>query len=207
MTIREVVSRLRNDLKEHTQDSVYYNRHLWNAFWTASRLLLQREADGEGIKDMRSFKSVILDTEEVNKYEGTCVPLECAVCRVKLDKPLMSKKGMVYHFVGSIDMHTEFKVVSPQDFKVKAGIKGVRVNYAYLEGDYLYLSKCTPCIKVIAVFNDFSTTNTKGSCSILDSEIGIPDYLIEGSLSLAKQHLLPTLSKAYDHTQNKNTLT
>ena len=205
MTPRQITSRLRADLKEHFDDSVLYNRHLWNAFWTSTRVLLQREADANKLKDQMVFSSYNLDTEEVNLYEGSCVPLECISCRVKFPKPVMAKKGPIYSFVGSPDLSVKYTIVDPQEFVVKSKIKGVRERYAFLEGDYLYLSKCIPCVKVLVAPEDDATTiDGKPVCGILDQEVVLPNYLIEGGLALAKESMMVFLRKAYDPTANKN---
>lgn len=203
MTRREVVSRLRGDLNEHFGDSVIYNRHLWNDFWTASKVLIQRESDVNKLINQHIFKPYNLDTEEVNLYEGSCVPIECVACRVKLPKVIMSKTGMVYSFLGSPDMSTRIYVVNPSDFIVKSKIKGNRALYAFFEDDYLYFSKCMPCVKLLAVTED-SDEPTDGKCSIMDQEVGMSDYLLEGAFALAKESLMVALRKQYDVVPNKD---
>ena len=196
---------MREETKETSADSVLSNRHLWNAFWRASRVLIQREADEAALNDQNIFDVLMIDTEEVTKFEGTCVPLDCAVCRAKIPKPLMGKKtGFIYSFVGSPDMHTSFSVVSPYEFPIKAKVKGTSQKYAYLEGDYMYFSKCLPCVKIVGVFDEF-TEQADGQCSIMDRAVNIPDYLIEGSIRVAKENLGVFLQKQQDHVANKDT--
>ncbi len=205
MTRRQIISRLRLDLKEHFSDSVLYNRHLWNAFWTSSRVLIQREADANKLKDQNVFTSYNVDTEEINMYEGSCVPLECISCRVKFPKPLMSKTGPIYSFVGSQDMSTKYTIVNPQEFVIKSKIKGIKERYAFLENDYLYLSKCIPCLKILVAPEDDSlSVEGKAKCGLLDETVSLTDYLIEASLAIAKESLSVFFRKGYDHTATKN---
>ena len=205
MTRREIVSRLRNDLNAHSADSVLTNRHLWNAFWTTSRVLIQREADTNKLKDQyASFKSYDLNTEQVDIYEGTCVPISCIACRVELPKVLTSKTGLVYSFLGSPDFHTRYVIVSPFEFQVKTKIKGSATRYAFVEGGFLYLSKCLPCLKLLAIPEE-DDIEVGGVCSIMDEPVGISDYLVEGALILAKESLSFALQVPYDHSANKNT--
>ena len=205
MTRRQIISRLRLDLKEHFSDSVLYNRHLWNAFWTASRVLIQREADANKLKDQNVFTSYNVDTEEINTYEGSCVPLECISCRAKFPKALFSKTGPIYSFVGSVDMSTKFTLVNPQEFVVKSKIKGIRERYAFLEGDYIYLSKCVPCLKILVAPEDDSlSADGKQKCGLLDEQVSMSDYLVEASLAIAKESLSAFFRKGYDHTATKN---
>ena len=205
MTRRQIISRLRLDLKEHFSDSVLYNRHLWNAFWTASRVLIQREADANKLKDQNVFTAYNVDTEEINAYEGSCVPLECISCRAKFPKALFSKTGPIYSFVGSVDMSTKFTLVNPQEFVVKSKIKGIRERYAFLEGDYIYLSKCIPCLKILVAPEDDSlSADGKQKCGLLDEQVSMSDYLVEASLAIAKESLSVFFRKGYDHTATKN---
>lgn len=201
MTIREVVARIRGDLSQVSADSTFTDRHLFNAFWTASRLILQRNAD-EGISiNGKSFTSTVVNTEEVNKFEGTCVPLSCAVCRAKIRKPLMGKKrGFIYHFVGSVDYATSFSVVTPYEFPIKTAIKGAG-NFAYIDGDYIYFSKCLPCVRITALFEEYGGDTDAGGCSVMDNEVAIDDFLIEAAIRMAKENLA---RNPYDHSANKN---
>lgn len=204
MTIRDVVSRLRHDIREHSQDSVFYNRHLWNAFWTSSKRLIQIESDENKLKDQNNlFKSFHLDTEEVNIYIGSCVPLECIACRAKMPLLLSSKNGVIYNFIGSPDQGLRYSLVTPFEYSVKSKIKGTSAKYAFIEDGYIYLSKCIPCIKIVGIPDEFSDTQTKGQCSILDNSISLPDYLIEAAIRMSKENII---NKPYDHVPNKNTL-
>jgi hypothetical protein len=117
----------------------------------------------------------------------------------------MSKTGPIYSFVGSPDMSVKYTVVNPQEFVIKSKIKGVRERYMFLEGDYGYLSKCIPCLKIL-VAPDEDPTSVKGGnqCGLLDEEVTLPDYMVEASIALAKQSLTIFLQKQYDHSANKN---
>lgn len=209
-TRRTIVNRLRHDVNEHSSDSQIFNRYLWNAFWSASRLLVQREADANKLVDQDVFTSFHIETEQVNMFENTCVPIDCIACRAKLPKPLMSKSGPITSFIGSPDMSVSYTIVTPMEFTIKSRIKGVRERYAYIDGDYIYLSKCIPCLKaVIATEQDVvpDKDGEKIACGILDTPINIPDFLIEGSLAIARENLRLALSKPYDHSANKNETT
>ena len=100
-TKREVIHRIRHDLAEHSADSVLTNRYLWASFWDAAKLLAQRAYDDSSMRDQIVFETFDLDTEEHNPFDGTCVPLECIACRVKVPAPVMSKNGMIYSYIGS----------------------------------------------------------------------------------------------------------
>lgn len=202
-TIRQVVSRLRADLREVNADSIYTNRHLYDAFWTAGLLLIQRENDAQKLRNIRNFKEYNFSTEEVDILEDSCVPYECVACRVKIPKPIYSKLGFIYRFIGTPDQSISFNLVTPFEFANKLKMRGNKAKYAYLSGDYLYLSHCYPCIKIIGLFN--TKSDKKGGCSIMDSEVEVPDYLIENALRMAKENIAPFIGKSHDHVANKNT--
>ena len=115
----------------------------------------------------------------------------------------MSKTGMIYSFLGSPDMNIRYNIVNPGDFIVKSKIKGTRTRFAFVEGDYVYLSQCIPCLKLLAVPENEEGT-TEGKCSVMDMEVDMSNYLLEGALAIAKESLSATLRKPYDHVPNKN---
>lgn len=200
-TKREVISRLRQDLRAHSADSIMSNRYLWSAFWDAAKLLLQREHDSGKLKDQAIFQPYQIDTEEVNLYEGSCVPLECISCRVKITEPLMAKNGPIYSFFGSQDMFTRYAIVNPTEFEVKAKIKGTKQRYAFIEGGYAYLSKCVPCVKFNMVPSD-GLSDSK--CGVMDTAAFVPDYLFDAAVAIAKENITRFLNKPFDYTANKS---
>ncbi len=198
---REAIFRLRQDLREATSDSPMTNRYLWSAFWDAAKLLLQRAHDDGTLRDQNIFQPYHLDTEEINPFEDTCVPLDCISCRVKVPEPVMSKTGPIYSVLASADLYTRYAVVNPTEFEIKSKIKGTRQRYAYLEGSYLYLSKCVPCIKFSVVPSDGLS---ESRCGVLDSPALVPDYLFDAAVAIAKDNISKFLSKPVDHVANKN---
>lgn len=201
MTKREVIHRLRHDIREHSADSVLTNRHLWAAFWNAAKLLMQRAHDDSSLKDQSVFETFDIDTEEYNPFDGSCVPLDCIACRAKIPAPVTSKSGMIYSYIGSPDLHTQYAVVNPQEFAIKSKIKGTRQRYAFYENGYLHLSKCIPCLRV-SMLPDVSVGN---SCGVMDTVCPVPDYLIDAAIAISKENV--AISKAYDHVADKNETT
>ena len=184
MTRREVISRLRGDLVEHFDDSTLYNRQLWGAFWSATLVLLQREADGNKLTNQNIFKPYNLDTEEVNQFENSCVPLECIACQATIPEVVMSKTGPIHSFLGSPDMSLRYDIVNPTEFVVKSKIKGNRTRYALYEGNKLKLSHCIPCLLLLAVPGANGQAPPTGKCSVMDLEVGMPSYLVEGAIGI-----------------------
>lgn len=203
-TKREAIFRLRNDLREVTADSPMTNRYLWSVFWDAAKLVLQRAHDDGTLRDQNIFQPYYLDTEEVNLYEGSCVPLECISCRVKIPEPVMSKTGPMYSVLASADLYTRYALVNPTEFEIKSKIKGTKQRYAFLEGKYIYLSKCVPCIKFSVVPTDGLS---ESKCGVMDTNAFVPDYLFDAAIAIAKDNISRFLNKPVDHTANKNETT
>lgn len=202
MTIREIVYRLLGDFNQASGDANLTTRHAWSAFWGSMRVLLKREHDLNRLFNSNLYKTQVLNTETVDKYADSCVPLECAVCRIKLPKVLFSAKGPVFRLVGN-DFNQRFTVVNAFDFENKTKLKGNSTKYAYVEGDYLYLSECVPCLKVGFIPEELDFSDPKG-CSILDTALDFPPHLFEPALSMAKQGIGVKFQIPTDTTNNNN---
>jgi len=164
-------------------------------------VLLQRDADSRKlVNQMGLFKSYSVDTEAVNKYDGTCVPLECIQCRAKFPDVMMAESGPIFSFIGSPDLSSEYNIVSPIEYAVKTRVRGVKGGFAFFDGGYIYLSKCIPCLKIMAV----PSFDAKAGCGVLNQEISFPGKVIEGATTLAKESLMVALKKQYDYSSNKN---
>jgi hypothetical protein len=200
MKVREAVSRLRNVMKEHYSDSVLSNRFLWDLIKTASYQLIQRE--GNSIYNSSNFKCDFFDTEEVNLLENSCVPLNCLGCRFKLPETMDNKFGIVYRFLGTPDLSKQFTIVSPANFSAKEKIRGSG-NYAFIDGDYVYFKKCYPCFKFCYLHSDLLAEDST-KCSKMDSEISIPNHLLEVVFRMSPESLNVFARKPYDHVTNKS---
>ena len=201
MTNGEVISLLRNSIKEVTSDSIYTNRFLYNTLRVNAFMYLERER--KSLSNLNIFTTKTIDTEEVNLYEDSCVPLDCKGCRIKL--PVISTKiGPLYKFIASADMSQEWKLVNPLSFVRKNKMKS-RYNYAYLDGDYAYFTDCPECVKVCFASSDLEE-GTSDSCSRLEDEFFLPDHLLTYVIQDSLRQIGALISKAQDHIQNKSTL-
>lgn len=198
MTINEAVSIVRNTLKETNKDTVLRDRFIWSKIWSASKLLIYRELKNKDYSKLNIFQTYHLDTEDVNLLEESCVPDACYKCRVKISKMLELESGPVYKFIGTPDYSIKFNLTSINSAKVKSAIKGNHEIYAYQEGDYLYFTKCYPCVVVIGI------PDVKTGCNVRESVAPIPGHLEEVVFRMAIETLTPFLQKPYDHVPNKN---
>ena len=200
MKIKTVVSRLRNTLREYHPDTRVSNRYLWNVAYTASLDLLEREK--RTLHNLDIYKTISMPSEEVDIYADTCVPLECIGCRYKLPEGYSEgKNGLRYKYIATPDKSTTFHLVPPQSFQSRINIKGNNKNYSYLEGGYLYTSKCYPCIQISLLTEDGLTTE---DCNILDSTSPIPDRLLNRVFQMSFSELFNMIKIPIPEIDNKN---
>lgn len=202
MTIREAVSRLRNNLKEFYGDSVLSNRHLYNIIYTMSLAYLER--DKRTLYNLDIFTPVNIDAEEVNIYEGSCVILDCKVCRYKLEDLMENKYGFIYKYVGTPDYKNQYHITSPNTYNRKTNIRGNKTKYGWIENEYIYIPDCPPCIKVLYLSSNGVSLNSVDGCSIMDNKLTIPDYLIDNVIKGSMSELQIFIAKNFDVTENKN---
>jgi hypothetical protein len=222
MTIREVVSLLRDSLKEQSTDTKYTNRFLWSTFLRGRNTLLKQEADSKkklfnlsGIWD-----TVCVQMQEVSSLicNCDCLPYDCYVYRSKkkLPKSVESSLGILYRYIATPDLSVDITLVSPTQYQIKSKIKGNKLKYAFIHDGYLYTPGLKyPTIVVSAVFDeDVSTLNcnksinsdnpsTTNTCSsILDRNTGLPDYLEDAGIKMALQLLIPSKQILADDLPN-----
>lgn len=200
MTNGAIISVLRNSIKEVTSDSVFTNRFLYKTLRLQALYYIERER--LSLSNSNLFTTEDLETEEYD-LSSTCVPFQCMGCRVKLPV-LNSKIGPLYKFVASSDFGTEWKIVSPLSFQRKKNLKS-KFNYAYQDGDYLYFTDCPPCVRVCYLKDSLKDDSSEESCSRLEDEFIIPDYLARYVVQDSMQQLGLSLQKLQDHISNKNT--
>lgn len=196
MNIRTIVSRLRNSVKEMGNDTYYTNRYLWNVFKTITYKLVNRE---KMFNNLDVFETYNLEAEIVNLLDGTCVPLDCMVSRVKIPEGIETKNGLIYKYIASPDLSKFYRLVSPNLFKIKFN---KRFGVAFREGNYLYFNDNLPCYR--AGFLPSDGTSDGEGCSALDNSINLPDYLIDDGIKLALQEVYPSIQKPTDRVVNKS---
>lgn len=219
MTIRQVVSLLRDSLKEQGADTKYTNRFLWSTFLLGRNTLLKQEADNKkklyntaGIWD-----TICLQMEKVSGLICNCqaIPYDCWVYRsaFKIPNALESSLGLVYRYIATPDLSVDVTLVSPSQYTIKSKIKGNKLKYAFIHDGYLYTPGLSYSSLVLsAVFSEnvekykcssTNTSETTGVCgTFLDKSTGLPDYLEDAAIKMALQILAPTKQFIADELPN-----
>lgn len=202
MTVGQAISKVRGVLKKTTGDNMLSKRLIYSILSSSLNTLLERNKDQLYRSDM--YVTARLTPERVLLSEVSCVPLDCEVCRVKLIDPIYTKSGPIIRWVGPENLNSEgnsqFRIVTPSQFqnKIKLNPNG---SYAFIEDGYLYLQECLPCVKVVYMSNSSTSSD---SCSKLDAEFNVPNFLEDAVFKLTYQDLSYYLQTPFDVTQNKN---
>ena len=143
MIVKEAIDGLKARIKESYNDTLITNRLGWSLIRSAVGTLLHRDRSRLG---RQLFKNLRYDTETVNLAEVSCVPLDCLACRIKLDGIMTTKNGPLIGYIGSDDGYTSYNLVTPMEYRRNQRIQPKFENYAFIDGEYLYLDKCIPCV-------------------------------------------------------------
>lgn len=213
MTNRELISRVRNTVKEHSVDSVLTNKHIYNMLLTNASLLIKREADKKSIYMMSNiWQSLCLEMIPVSSITCTCIkfPTLCTIYRskVKLPKFFELVSGFLYKSITSIDNSTSFTLTTPYQYEVKKKVKYNKEKYAFIEDGYLYTPNAEfPLVKIVGFFTELvkDCTSESKNCSNLGATFPCPDYLIQPVVDLTLRELGGFKQIPFDHIENKNT--
>lgn len=197
----EIISRLRNSIKEVHADTEYSNRFLWNIILSSAKYLIKTDADkGKTFKQSSVWESICVKMEPVSSIICNCMylPYDCTVFRSKERLPefLESSSGIIYRFIATPDLSQELVIVSPYQYAVKSKIKYNKEKYAFIHDGYLYTPSLTyPLLSLSALFigdiSDFKCDPVEHSqCeNVLSLPTPLPDYLEDACIKMALQEL------------------
>jgi hypothetical protein len=216
-TRRELIGRVRNNLKETTADTQFTNRYIWRTIWSVAKLVLERNARDRRLYSNSSFwNTICLDMEPVSPILCDCLslPLDCTMYRSKekINSFLETTHGPLTRFVSSVDLSQTLIVTTPIQYEYKRHLRFKKEKYVFFHDGYLWTSDVSwPKILVSGIPADSSLaenclTNSEGDCfSILDLNSNIPDFLEEDIIRNATQDLLTPKQIIKDETPNVNT--
>lgn len=215
MTIRELVSSIRENLVEHNIDSVFTNRHLYRTALSVAKTLIQREVDqSRKIFNQNSgWSSYCLEMVEVSPVDcPVVIPVPCKIYRsyCKLPQFMETSYGMLFKLISTPDYSINFTLTDPQYFNIKSNIKYNKENYAFIADGYLFTPKNEyPLLKIIAYFEKPVSSceqSAEYQCSILDSTFPCPEYLVQPVIDETLKRLSIGKQIPFDHVTDKNTV-
>lgn len=218
MTRNEVISRLRNSIKEVTSDSKFTNRYLWNVFWTNAQLLLQRESDRARLYNQTDiWQTICIKMDKVSPLLCDCLqlPMDCVVyrSRFKLPKIVEGTFGKMYRFISSVDLSNFIILVTPYQYSLKQ-TKYSKEKYAFIHDGYLWAPNTKWSNLIIsAIFTEEISEHFKCDCDeattdncggLLYSISNIPDWLIQPVIQMSLQELGVPKQVPQDELSNFN---
>lgn len=212
MTIREVVSRVRTSLKEHTGDTRLTNRQIYAALRSASFVLIKREVTGSGMNQLSNiYRTCCIEMEEVSSIECNIkLNNPCKIFRSKEKIPTMieSSSGSVYKTITTADRSLDFTLVTNYEYNIKSKVRYNITKYVFIEDGYLYSPGSSyPILRITGLFESecISCNTAQIPCkSKLDEIFPCPDYLIEPVVQMALPELLRYKQIQYDEVSNKS---
>lgn len=218
MIYKELISRIRNSLKEESKDSALTNKHIYNIIRTASILLIKREADNKNFIYQASnlWSTICVNMIKVPSTECLHIPTECTLSRSenKLPGLIESSTGFIYKSISSVDNSIQYLLSTPYIIGLKVNLKYNKSRYAWIENEFLYSYDAHPVLKIIGFFErDIVSNNQYGLnqatlahsiCSRMDEKVKTPEYLIDGVVKMVIQELQIFKQLPVDILDNKN---
>lgn len=218
MTRSEVISRLRNSIKEVNADTKYTNRYLWNVFWTNAKTLLKQESDRNRLYNQSDiWQTICVKMDKVSPLLCDCLklPMDCVVyrSRFKIPKITDGNYGKIYLFISSADLSNKITLVSPYQYELKQ-TKYNKEKYAFFHDGYLWAPNTKwSNIIISALFEEEISNEFKCDCedssstgcgSLLYLTAGCPDWLVQPAISMCLQELGASKSIPTDELPNTN---
>lgn len=200
-TPREIIYRIKSTYKEHKGNSVLFNGHVWNIFQTSLRNVYQNNLELKRLLRSSEFGTV----KEINMISvaGNTIGLpDCdTICRSTKEFDLDIIDSV---YTTDLVNPTKIEFVAFKDYINKSRVRmPFEPKLAFIYNKYLYSTVCYPIVNVKGTF----LSDDSGSCGFLDSEINVPDYLIQNSIDMALKEFNIFKQIQYNRPEEKVTTT
>lgn len=191
VTIGDVISRIRIQVKGVRQDAFITDRMIYSFVLKHAKWLMKRE---DAKNKLMNFSSVIqtldfVELIEVDKVEACCTGIrsDCTIKRTQKKLPLFLQgyHGPLIRSVTSLDGSERLQTILPATYLGIANSKNFRYNktkYYWFLNDYLYFPNLEwDAVRIEGIFeNDISEfTCDEDSCLVRqDQSFNVPDYLL-----------------------------
>lgn len=218
-TIREHLSRIKNNFKLTSQDTVITNRFIYllmkkHRDFTVKRDNLSKLLYQDNLFQKKNFVELV----DVDSVEACQVQSKCLIKRTKDKIPTLIENsyGVIIRWVGSIDHLEEIKPITSSAFQRKLRKKTSKLNkekYYWYSNGYLYFPNVEwDAVIVDGYFEDeledecntSSDSSTNTCVSKLDQEFKIPDYLVSSMDQMIYQDLAMHVQIMNDEALNDN---
>jgi len=219
ITIGDVISRLRNQVKGVKQDSLLTDRMIYSFVLKHAKWLMKRE---DSQNKLMAFSSVMqtldfVEVIEVDKVEACCTGLKsnCTIKRTKDKLPVFMQGyfGPLIRAVTSLDNSEIMQPTTPTNyvrFSNGTTFKYNKTIYYWFLNDYLYFPNLEwDAVRIEGIFEDDVSkwTCEEDNCiTRQDQPLNVPDYLLGELESQAFKDLMGVYQTPSDPPNDKQNL-
>ena len=218
VTINEVVSRIRGQIKAEVQDAFVTDRFVYSLVTKFAKLFMRRQ---DALNKLMKFNSIwsflpYVELIEIDKVEAQCTGIQsgCTIKRTKDKLPEMIEGywGPLIRTVSSIDSSIELQPTQPGTYTSMTKTTSFRYNkkkYFWFLNGYLYFPDMEwDAVRIEAVFDDdisnWLCEEDQDSCvPRYEQEIKFPDYLLADIETQILATMFNTLKIPTEDSDNK----
>jgi hypothetical protein len=219
ITIGDVISRLRNQVKGVKQDALLTDRMIYSFVLKHAKWLMKRE---DSQNKLMAFSSVMqtldfVELIEVDKVEACCTGLKssCTIKRTKDKLPVFMQGyfGPLIRAVTSLDNSQIMQPTTPTNyvrFSNGSTFKYNKAIYYWFLNDYLYFPNLEwDAVRIEGIFEDDVSkwTCEEDNCvTRQDQPLNVPDYLLGELEAQAFKDLMGVYQTPADPPNDKQNL-
>jgi hypothetical protein len=217
VTINEVISRIRGQVKAEVQDAFVTDRYIYSLITKYAKFLMRRQDFANKLMKFNSIWSFLPYVEliEIDKVEAQCTGIQtgCTIKRTKNKLPDMIEGywGPLIRTVSSIDNSIELQPTQPGTYTSITKTTSFRYNkkkYYWFLNNHLYLPDNEwDAVRVEAVFDDDISAwlcDEEDQCvPRYEQELKIPDFLLAEVESQILNVMFNTMKVPSEDSDNK----
>lgn len=220
VTIGDVISRVRNQIKAVNHDSFVTDRMIYSFLIKNAKWLMRRE---DRSNKLMTFASAIqtmdfVELIDVDKVEACCTGIKsnCKIKRTKDKLPIFMQGyyGPLIRSITSLDGSERVQPINPVSYIPLANSKNFKYNkykYFWYLNDYLYFPDLEwDAVRIEGIFEDDISrwTCEEDNCKQRqDQNFNIPDYLFAELETMALKDFMAMYQIPMDQANDKQSLT
>lgn len=210
MTIREVIALIRNELNSITLDDRISNRFIFNKVITYTEIILKRESDSRRLFNSTNLFFTV-DCFQLKETSVECSHIKLPKCKTFMRSvlPLPDFYSSIYGnllIVETIDGSNRFEQTTPENYKNISNREFKPKNgYYWINNNYLILPDSQVETVYLRYIPKITTQSLKTfGCNGLDTEIGIPSWLLSDIIKYTVTDIRNTKSIVKDENPDLN---
>lgn len=211
MTIREIISLVRNEMNSITLDDRISNRFIFNKIIVYTEIILKRESDSRRLFNSTDIFTTLdcFDLKETSIASCTNIYLPKCKTFMRSILPIPAFYSSIYGnllIVQAIDGSNRFEQTTPENYKnISSREFKPKTGYYWINNNHLIL----PDSEVETVSLRYIPKISVNSCTGLDQQTGIPAWLITDIIKYVIQDLrnMKSIVKDENPDLNSNTKT